>query len=60
MAISRKHFRAIAEVVATIEDNPTRWRVASRLATILAETNSQFDSAKFRRACDNREEQIND
>lgn len=49
--VTRKTFKAIADVVASIEDHRTRWAVTSKLVAILRATNPRFDSEKFRAAC---------
>jgi len=49
--MSRKHFNAIAAAIAEIRNAAERKRVAELLATVCAAFNSQFDRARFFRAC---------
>lgn len=53
--VTRKHFVEIARIVATIDDNRTRWRVTSEMVTLLRTVNPKFDSEKFRAACNPKE-----
>ena len=49
--MTRKHFKALAEIVASIEDNKTRWRITAMLVCLLRGVNPRFDPQRFREAC---------
>lgn len=50
--MTRKHFKAIAEVIAAIEDKETRRQVATALAVVYAETNPAFSRTRFVNTCE--------
>lgn len=49
--MSRKHFEAIARVIARIQDYNTRKNTAVDMANTLAQFNSEFRETTFLRAC---------
>jgi len=49
--LTRKHYEAIAEVVARIEPIETRRQVSLELSNVFAIDNSRFDRQRFREAC---------
>jgi hypothetical protein len=49
--MSRRHFAKIAEIIARIEDEQERKRVAHEMAEVCRSENSRFDSARFYSAC---------
>jgi hypothetical protein len=57
MAMTRKHFEAIAEAVAesqtftSCEAEGQRFRLADALADVCAAENGRFDRGRFLRAC---------
>lgn len=49
--MSRKHFVAVAKVIAAITDKTERRRTAEELATVFAGLNSEFRRSTFLDAC---------
>lgn len=49
--MTKKDFKLIAEVVASIDDYGTRAAVADKFADKLATINPRFDRARFIAAC---------
>ena len=52
--MSRRHFRALAAIVAALEGlmpQPVRWDLADSLADLCARENRAFDRGRFRYAC---------
>ena len=52
--MSRRQFRALAEVVASFADKiaePIRWELCNAIADICAAENGRFDRQRFREAC---------
>lgn len=49
--MTRQHFKAIAAVVAAIEDETIRWAVANNFARELAAFNPNFKRDRFMTAC---------
>lgn len=49
--MSRKHFVALAETIARIENNEVREQTARAVASVCAECNGRFDRGRFLRAC---------
>jgi hypothetical protein len=50
--MTRKHFRAAADIIKCISDPDERKRTAIRFATLFRQCNNRFDSDKFFRACE--------
>lgn len=49
--MTRKHFKALAEVIADIPDVNERIRTAVRIGGVCAKCNSQFNWQKWDKAC---------
>ena len=52
--MSRRHFRALAEVVAGFADRISdglRWELCNAIADVCAGENRHFDRQRFREAC---------
>jgi hypothetical protein len=49
--MTRQHFRAVARVIAAIEDPGVRRRVCLDAIAELRQFNSNFDRYRFERAC---------
>ena len=49
--MTRKHFQAIAETIAEIENTYERENVALNFAKMLPQFNGHFDRQKFLEAC---------
>lgn len=49
--MTRKDFQLIADIVATVDDYPTRLDLAYRFANTLADIHPRFDKKKFVQAC---------
>lgn len=54
--MTRKHFQAVARVIAAIEDPGVRRRVCLDAIRELRQFNSSFDRYRFERACDAEED----
>jgi hypothetical protein len=55
MAMSKRDFEAMAEVVAGMKDKadePTRWYIAVELAALCERHNDRFDRERFLLACE--------
>lgn len=49
--MTRKHFKAIAEMLTKIENLAERKKQAEEFAAIAKKSNSRFDHARFYAAC---------
>ena len=49
--MTRKHFKIIAGIISTIQNDKIRKETAINACFILRNTNPNFDSNKFLRAC---------
>lgn len=49
--MSKKHFRALADAIATIANKTERERVARLIADVCNGFNGRFDRGRFYRAC---------
>lgn len=49
--MTRKHMKAIAEVINAIDDKDVRAQVALNMATTISQFNPRFDVARFVSAC---------
>jgi hypothetical protein len=49
--MTRKHFEAIAQAIAKIEDLDTRVMIAEAMARTCAQANPRFNQTKFFEAC---------
>ena len=49
--MSRKDYRAMAQVIAQIADSAERKGAAQRAAQVFASDNPRFDAARFYAAC---------
>lgn len=49
--MSKKHFTKLAARLATIKNLEARRQAAEAVAEVAAETNGQFDRARFMAAC---------
>jgi hypothetical protein len=60
--LSRKHFKAIADILGTIKPDPIRRLLVEQFASYLRGENPNFDSERFKQACEsetiNRRKQI--
>ena len=54
--MSRKHYRAIAEVIDEMEVRVSTIKLVERLADVFADDNPNFNRKKFREACYKRDE----
>lgn len=51
MAVSKKHFVALAKIMAAIPDRTQARMVAVQVAEMFAEENPRFDRERFLAAC---------
>ena len=49
--MSKKHFEALAEAIASIGDEKARDEAALAVASVCSEFNSNFNRGRFLRAC---------
>jgi len=49
--MSKKHFRALADAIASIDNSEERGRAARAVADVCAGFNELFDRGRFLRAC---------
>jgi len=49
--MSKKHFRALADAIASIPNKAERGRVARLIADVCIGFNGRFDRGRFYRAC---------
>ncbi len=49
--MSKKHFRALADAIASIADSTERERAARLVADVCIGFNGRFDRGRFYRAC---------
>jgi len=49
--MTRKHFKALAEAIATIKNKTERERVAVLIAGVCRDSNPNFNSGVFYKAC---------
>jgi hypothetical protein len=49
--MTRKHFKAVAEILKTVEDAQERDRLAQEFCKLFACVNPRFDSTRFLGAC---------
>jgi hypothetical protein len=49
--MSKKHFRALADAIACIDNSEERARAARAVADVCAGFNGRFDRGRFLRAC---------
>ena len=52
--MTRKHFKALADAIANLSDNPTKMEVISAIAGACRHFNSRFDWGKFTDACNGK------
>ncbi len=53
--MTRKHFKALADMVASLPADTTRHEVVYKLASALRTTNPNFDYGRFVAACEPKE-----
>lgn len=49
--MTRKHFKALAEGIKNLSDNPSKKEIARMVARVVMQFNPRFDGVRFMEAC---------